>query len=198
MHAAPAREALQVSLGGEGQARGRPFHTSGVEMEQNSEMITDSLSDSPHLHQKSSMAAISFAMPTKWGTGFVSSSTSVMLHYSVLGFFATINDSSWTINLCMLVLFSARAACSIIFLSLLTVTATHLSPPSQQLLIFSSRLTEWRCQSRKGQTASPSRSASRKNTSSHRWDKLVGISREVTPRWFCSKFYKVTRKNPLD
>lgn len=95
----------------------------------------------------------------------------------------------------MLILFSARAACSIIFLSLLTMTAAHLSPPSQQLLIFSSRLTEWRCQSQKGQTASPRRNASRKNTSSHRWDKLLGIHREVAPRWFCSMFYKVTRKN---
>lgn len=95
----------------------------------------------------------------------------------------------------MLILFSASAACSIIFLSLLTMTATHLSPPSQQLLIFSSRLTEWRCQSQKGQTASPRRNASRKSTSSHRWDKLLGISREVTTRWFRSKFYKVTRKN---
>lgn len=134
-------------------------------------------------------------MMTECSLGLVSLSTSVILQYSALVFFPPLMMPSETLIFRMLILFSARAACSIIFLSLLTMTATHLSPPFQQLLIFSSRLTEWRCQSQKGQTASPRRNASHKNTSSHRWDKLLGIRREVTPRWFCSKFYKVTRKN---
>lgn len=104
-------------------------------------------------------------------------------------FSSTANDSLWTINLLHAYPFSAGAAGSVIFLSLLTMTAAHLSPSSQQLLIFSSRLTEWRRQSRKGQTASPRRSALRKSTSSHRWDKLLGTSHEValgcffTPRF---------------
>lgn len=156
--------------------------------------IDTPLSDSPQLHQWSSL-------PPRRLCRVISSSINEVCYackvehcrcicdnlcyaaHSVC-FFSTTNDSLWTINLLHAYPFSAGAAGSIIFSSLLTMTTTHLSPSSQQLLIFSSRLTEWRRQSQKGQTASPRQSAPRKSTSSHRWDKLLGISHEVTLGWF--------------
>lgn len=64
--------------------------------------------------------------------------------------------------------FQLERAGSIIRLSLSLLTATHLSPSSPQLPVFSTNRTEWRRQSPKGQTVRARWSAPHRSTSTHR------------------------------
>ena len=127
------------------------------------------------------MNKVCFAWKVHWKLICGFHTTSVLL---CIFFPSIVYVSLWTINLLHAYPSLARTAGSIICLSLLTVTVTHLSPPSLQPLILHSKLRDWRHPSRKGQTASPRQSDPRRSTGPHRWDKPLGIRHLVWLRWF--------------